>query len=77
MTIHRDKQEKWFESENFLPQDYARCSNEKCERRLSCARFLDVLPFEEGYMYAGFNEIDCKFYKEKKGITPIKKSKKK
>ena len=60
----------------FLPQDYARCANDKCNRRMSCSRYLDILPFEEGYMYAGFCEIGCEFYIEKQGVTPIKKKRK-
>ena len=43
----------------FLPDDYARCSNESCSQKLKCARYLDVLPFEQ-YWYSDFTEdMDC------------------
>lgn len=48
----------------FLPKDITRCSNEKCEKKDNCARYLDRLPFEI-YWYSKFNEKDCKEFIEK------------
>ena len=42
-----------------LLNDISRCSNERCEKRLKCKRYLDCLPWET-YSYADFNEVDCK-----------------
>ena len=61
-------------SKYFLPNDYARCDNERCDKRNSCARYLDILPFD-GYFYCGFNENDCDFYIEKIFFKPEKKAK--
>ncbi len=48
----------------FLPLDICRCSNDNCEKKLKCARHLDVLPFET-YSYSEFNEKECdKFIKK-------------
>ena len=45
--------------EYFLPNDYARCSNENCTKKLKCARYLDTLPFEQ-YWQSDFTEdMDC------------------
>jgi len=41
-----------------LPNDISRCSNERCERKLKCKRYLDCLPWET-YSYTDFNEVDC------------------
>lgn len=46
-----------------LPNDITRCSNERCERKLRCSRYLDCLPWET-YSYSEFNEVDCKFFIE-------------
>ena len=46
-----------------LPNDISRCSNERCEKKLKCKRYLDCLPFV-GYWYTYFNEVDCKFFIE-------------
>ncbi len=46
-----------------LPNDISRCSNERCERKMKCKRYLDRLPFET-YLYADFNEKDCNFFIE-------------
>ncbi len=44
-------------SKYFLPNDYARCDNEGCSKKLKCSRYLDVLPFET-YWYSEFKESD-------------------
>lgn len=41
-----------------LLNDTSRCSNERCERKMKCKRYLDCLPFET-YQYADFNETNC------------------
>lgn len=46
-----------------LPNDISRCSNERCEKKLKCKRYLDCLPWET-YSYADFNEVDCEFFIE-------------
>ena len=46
-----------------LPNDISRCSNERCEKKLKCKRYLDRLPWET-YSYADFNEVDCKDFIE-------------
>lgn len=46
-----------------LPNDVSRCSNERCEKKLRCRRYLDCLPFET-YSYTNFNEVDCEFFIE-------------
>lgn len=46
-----------------LPNDTSRCSNERCDRKLKCKRYLDCLPWET-YSYSDFNEIDCKDFIE-------------
>ena len=46
-----------------LPDDISRCSNERCEKRMKCKRYLDCLPWET-YSYSDFNEVDCNFYIE-------------
>lgn len=45
----------------FLADDMARCSNEKCNKKLNCKRYLDKLPFEN-YWFDTFNENECKYY---------------
>ncbi len=46
-------------NEYFLANDIARCSNENCTKKLKCARYLDILPFEQ-YWYSDFTEdMDC------------------
>lgn len=56
-------------AENFLPNDYARCDNEDCNKRFSCARFLDVLPMEI-YSFCKFKAEGCDFYIEKHDVKP-------
>jgi hypothetical protein len=46
-----------------LPNDISRCSNERCDRKLKCKRYLDRLHWET-YSYADFNEADCGFFIE-------------
>ena len=46
-----------------LNKDIARCSNERCEKKLKCKRYLDCLPFET-YWYNDFNEKNCIFFIE-------------
>ena len=41
-----------------LLNDISRCSNERCEKKLKCKRYLDRLHWET-YSYADFNEVDC------------------
>ena len=41
-----------------LLNDTSRCSNERCEKKLKCKRYLDRLPWET-YSYSDFNEVDC------------------
>jgi hypothetical protein len=44
-----------------LPNDISRCSNERCEKKLKCKRYLDCLPWVT-YLYTEFNEKHCKFF---------------
>lgn len=46
-----------------LNKDIARCSNERCKKKLKCKRYLDCLPWET-YSYSDFNEVDCKNFIE-------------
>jgi hypothetical protein len=46
------------ETSSFLPNDISRCSNERCEKKLKCKRYLDCLPWKT-YSYSDFNEVDC------------------
>lgn len=46
-----------------LLNDISRCSNERCEKKLKCKRYLDCLPLET-YSYSDFNEVDCEFFIE-------------
>ena len=46
-----------------LPNDISRCSNERCEKKLKCKRYLYRLPGET-YSYSDFNEVDCEFFIE-------------
>ena len=46
-----------------LPNDIARCDNERCKKKLKCKRYLDRLPWET-YWYGNFNEVDCKDFFE-------------
>jgi len=46
-----------------LLNDISRCSNERCEKKLKCKRYLDCLPFEV-YSYSEFDEKDCKYFIE-------------
>lgn len=58
-------------SKYFLPDDIARCENEKCSKKKTCARYLDVLPTEQ-YYFSTFPDEDCDYYLEKKDYKPIK-----
>lgn len=51
-------------SKYFLQDDFARCENEKCSKKNTCARYLDVLPFEL-YWFSTFPDTDCDYYIEK------------
>lgn len=51
-------------SKYFLQDDLARCENEKCSKKNTCARYLDVLPFEL-YWFSTFPDTDCDYYIEK------------
>lgn len=51
-------------SKYFLQDDIARCENEKCSKKNTCARYLDVLPFEL-YYFSTFPDTDCDYYIEK------------
>jgi hypothetical protein len=57
-----------------LPNDISRCSNERCERKLKCKRYLDCLPWET-YWYSDFNEVDCEFFIENELKTTYDNSK--
>jgi hypothetical protein len=46
-----------------LLNDISRCSNERCEKKLKCKRYLNCLPWET-YSYSDFNEVDCKDFIE-------------
>ncbi len=39
-------------------------ANEKCSKKNTCARYLDVLPFEL-YWFSTFPDTDCDYYIEK------------
>lgn len=48
-----------------LPNDISRCSNETCEKRKDCARFIqyinDLLINKEIYI-SRFDDKNCKFF---------------
>lgn len=46
-----------------LLNDTSRCSNERCDKKLKCKRYLDCLPWE-AYSYSEFNEADCEYFIE-------------
>ena len=48
----------------FLPLDISRCANEKCNRKMKCARYLDRLPFDN-YWYNYFDENNCEEFIKK------------
>ncbi len=58
----------------FLPDDYARCSNEDCSKKLQCSRYLDVLPFET-YWYSEFKESEDCFIEKKDEYEVTKNNK--
>ena len=61
-------------SKYFLQDDFARCENEKCSKKNTCARYLDTLPFEQ-YWHSDFTEeMDC--FIEKKDEYEVTKNNK-